>query len=207
MRPLALSLAVLCLSSFVPADIAPLEPTKSLVALSAVIKGEHRTFCTGVVVRLVPTTQLVSEAHCIDAMANEVIYADKIPVKEVLRDHEFVLLTPESRGPEWKPLPIAPSNPILGDEVTSYGWAFGEFICRVRGTFSGNLADEYFFDLNTIKGMSGGPILDRQGRLVCLIRGVQSDGTPDEPSTPNGLTFCGKPDYLRELISLGLDIK
>lgn len=205
MRFLALAAAAF-LTAAGPVPTGP-DPRTSLAHLAVKEEGEVVRFCSAAVVRLVPTPQLVTEAHCVDSVADLQVYADGIPVQELLRDHDFVLLLAEDRDPRWNPAHLAERDPEPGDMMRAFGWAYGEFPAVVRGVYSGRSKDEFFFDLNTIRGMSGGPIVDDRNHLVALVRGVQSDGTVNDPASPNGLTFTGNPAHLRELVRIGFEVK
>lgn len=159
--------------------------------------GPREMHCSGVVLQLIPQSYILTEQHCVDGQ--ELIYADNQLLIEVARDHEYVLMRADTRHVNWFPLDVSEKDGQKGDSVQARGWAFGNFLAQTSGTIAGTFKDELFLNLEVIRGMSGGPVVNAEGQLISLLRGVQSDSEDLRPS-PNALAFSGLTQYARNLV-------
>lgn len=175
------------------------EIDRSVVQIMHDVKAgtPRATHCSGVVLQLVPQAYILTEQHCVDGQ--ELIYADNQLLIEVARDHEYVLMRAASSKSTWYPLHITQNDVKRGDSVHARGWAFGKFLAQVNGAVAGMFEDELFLNLEVIRGMSGGPVVNEEGQLISLLRGSQSDNENNQPS-PNALAFSGLTEYARNLV-------
>lgn len=178
---------------------------RSIVPLQVKNESEQlRTVCTAVVIS---SKHLLSEAHCFDGTPR---FADAIPVSPVWSEKEFVILEATGRQKEWRPIQIRRTPLKLGEPVLAmgFGFAFAKPIVTTGVVSSVNDpsvittlgADGDLFDMNAIRGQSGGAIVDEEGALISLVRSVH----PDDPFLPSMLLLGGRHQFLVEsLISLG----
>ena len=185
--------ALLVLQLFAPdweAIYAKLEP--SLVPV-----GFYRQFdefvpiCTGVVVA---PLRVVTEEHCLKELPQ--VFVSGLPARIIKEQNQAVLLGLDPPQPSsWRPIRVASARPRIGSPVMAIGYGFGtpQLIITIGHTatkaslpgFPEHESDDVWFDLNAIGGMSGGPIVNAQGEVVSLTRGVMADGVP----SPNSLTY------------------
>ena len=150
-----------------------------------------RSFCTGVVVQLRPVVWILTESHCLSEPYDKMdIYADGILIEEVRRKDEVSLMTTKGSGigrsDKWRVMPVRKDPPRPGTPVLAAGFGFGMYLVTT-GIVAGYGLDDRLIYLNIefFAGMSGGPVVDDQGRLVSLVRGV----APDADGSPNAVAF------------------
>jgi Trypsin-like peptidase domain len=173
---------------------------KSIVALQMRdSEGVYTTFCSGIVAQTVPVPYVLTEAHCIDGEDITKMRVDGKALAEVARSHELVLLRVQGWLASYIPARVAERDAPSGSRVRASGWAFGKFVAQTVGYTAGAWEDELFLDLQCVRGMSGGPIVDDEGHVVTLVRGFQTDA-PDFGTSPNGFTVGARTSFLRDLL-------
>jgi S1-C subfamily serine protease len=118
---------------------------------------------------------------------------------EVARSHDVVLLKVVGWLAGHVPARVAERDPVVGSRVRAAGGAFGKFMAVTVGHISGEYDNELYIDLQCVRGMSGGPVVDDDERVVTLVRAFQTDGSLYDPS-PNGFTIGAPTRYLRDLL-------
>lgn len=146
-----------------------------VLPLQLMISGSLTVFCSAVTVA---PHLVVTEAHCIDGLEEDQVYADGVPLTLVRRDEGLALLRArDTASLRWVPETLVPHLVVAGDPVRAVGWAFGQGETETRGVVAGTcLNGDLFFDLTVIRGMSGGAIYDEHGHLITLVRGSMTDG-------------------------------
>jgi S1-C subfamily serine protease len=136
---------------------------RSMVRLSYQLNEEETYTCTGFVVNAARGWVLTAK-HCITE-DGEGMFVDGQPSTVVGQNDSFAMLTitPMTKPP----LDIRKEKLNLGDDVLSIGYGYGElmvFMRQVAGFHAGDVA------LNGLlaPGMSGGPVVDMNGRVVGL---------------------------------------
>jgi S1-C subfamily serine protease len=177
--------------------------TESVVALSVQDdKKEWKVFCSGVVVQTVPVTYILTEAHCLDANTPlATVRVEGQTLVEVARKADVVLLRVQGWLAKSAPLLVAETAPVMGDRVRATGWAFGTSVMQTSGTMAGTYEDELYLDMQCVKGMSGGPVINADGNMVSLVRAFQTDGVGFVPS-PNGFSVGPSTGPIRDLVAL-----
>ena len=181
---------------------APLLMEQSIVMLQMPNdEGVMKAVCSGVVVQTVPVPFIFTEAHCIDGADITTMRVEGNALVEVARNHDVVLLRVQGWLVKHVPARMAEKDPEIGSRVRAAGWAFGRFVAVTVGHISGEYDGELYFDIECIRGMSGGPIVNDDGKVVSLVRAFVTDGSPSE-SSPNGLTVGASTRYLRDLLTV-----
>jgi len=153
------------------------------------------TICSAVVVDRTHRALVVTGEHCL--VHGTDFFADRVPLEEVARQDGVVVFEATGRRREWRAMPLAPAQPALGKPVCAAGFAYSEFFAMQCGTVSGTSPDGLWMDLEVIAGQSGGPIVDRQGRLVSLVYASRVDGL----NSPNGLANSPTTKQLRAAVA------
>lgn len=177
----------------------PVDVARSIVALRMPFDGKLKTFCSGVVAQTVPVPFIITEAHCLDGEDVDKMRVEDKALVEVARSHELVLLRVQGWLANAVPARVAERDAPSGSRVRAHGWAFGKFVAVTEGVVAGEWEEELYLDMQCVRGMSGGPILDEAGQVVTLVRAYQTDGVPFDPS-PNGFTVGAPTRYLRDLL-------
>ena len=163
---IALFAAVLVLAALAP---KPSDITRSMVQITY---GD-RQFCTGFVVSASRGVAVTAD-HCIPAPGGE-IFVDGKPSEVLKVARGIALVSVETMT---KPsLSIRMTKPELGTPVTGYGYGYGDLMV-IRRNVSGFKA--FGLDLRGanivavdgpfVDGMSGGPLVDDDGRVVGVIQ-------------------------------------
>lgn len=195
-----LYLPAIALMAATSSSTPPVE--RSLVALTMPdLKGGRATFCSGIVAQTVPVPFILTEAHCLDNKDTDDIRVEGKALAEVARKDDVVLLKVQGTLAAHAPARVADKDPQVGAHVEAVGWAFGTVVLRTFGQISGEYDHELYSDMQCVKGMSGGPVVDEHGDVVTLVRAFQTDGSLYDPS-PNGLLVGASTRTLRDLVVL-----
>jgi hypothetical protein len=167
MKQLLLSL-LFCISctGFAPFPKTP----ESIVGISWRGEGpEGQTIgmqCTGFAVGI---SWVVSAGHCAPP-GNEDVYVDGQLARRIKSNMAFLLL--EVPAGKYPILQLSKNRPKIGDEVYAYGFAYGmplQVYTRHVASICGcrySTEDHLVMDGSVSPGMSGGPILDVNGKVV-----------------------------------------
>lgn len=190
----------LCALTVVLAPSAPVITTENVIDLSVRGKTPHSLpFCSAVVVSLDPAL-LLTEEHCLTILAEgnatiEDVVAEGHRVSKIDAAGGVVVLRAVGRNVGWRAARIG-EQPVVGQPVVAKGYAFGLGLFYTYGRISGFVAGETWFNVEVIRGMSGGGFFDEHDHLISLIRGVRRDGF----DSPNGLAFGANPETVRSLV-------
>jgi len=155
--------------------------------------------CTAFAIRFDPPTYVTS-SHCLLDEAG-VINGSKAVVVAVKGELAGLVV------PDGKAIPalILGSKPELGDHIIAFGYGGPESIpFFFEGPYLGETkfhdVDHHlsYFQQNTMKGMSGGPIVNSEGRVVsvALCGGSYS---PTDAQFGCGETYNNTADFIRQL--------
>lgn len=146
------------------------QTVSSIVKLRHPLKGNdegHFYVCTGFVVGV----ELVLTAkHCVD----DDLTVDELPA-DVLRESDSLALV-KVPGLRKGPLTIRKETLKMGDDVLviGYGYNFLNAFSRMVATpvFDGQ---DVVLDGLVINGMSGGPVIDMEGKVVGIVQSTQGE--------------------------------
>jgi S1-C subfamily serine protease len=153
-----------------PTTIHNVEESVVIVGWNTIDAGGMPTGlrCSGFVVGI---AYVITAGHC-KPPANTDIYVDGKPSRVVKQSDEFILLSIE---PSSKPvLQIRKSRLIIGEPAVSIGFAYGGPIQAFRRNASQYCgcgysdSDHLVLDGIIAPGMSGGPVVDEDGKVVGL---------------------------------------
>ena len=145
--------------------------TDSIVQTKWIDDEDNGMFCTGFVVGI---TWVITAKHCIppDGKYADITINGK-PSKIIRSNEAFALL--EIQPNEYPMLQLRKDSPKIGEPVTSFGFPYGfntlmAFKRNVAGYCECNFAkgDHLVLDGRIGSGMSGGPVIDVNGRVVGL---------------------------------------
>ncbi len=147
-----------------------------------IVGSETGIFCTAVVVT---ENRLITEEHCLRGIKHFMV--DGIPAHINVIENQIVLVTADRRGKNWKDVKLR-WNPIKpGEPIAVVGYGFGDTKPIITaGIYAGN----NYFNTEAIVGQSGGAVVDRDGRLLTLVRSVRCDA-PEGFWSPNALLRGG----------------
>lgn len=136
---------------------------QSLVKVTFDLGDENIHICTGFKVNPV---SILTAAHCVPPDHGEV-YVDGVARQIVRQDEAFILLAvPQSPVPA---LTIRTKPLLLTERVLAFGYGYG--VMEVLGrSVSGQSKGDILLDGPLIGGMSGGPIVDLDGKVVGMTQ-------------------------------------
>lgn len=140
----------------------------SLVKVSYEVEQEGQIgmrYCAGFVINAARGWAVTGGVnHCVPAGEDAVVYIDESYESHVIEANEqfaIVRIAPMSKPP----VELRKGLPELGEQIVSVGYGMGQFSALVRRV--GMVKDlDILIDGELIHGMSGGPALDEQGRVV-----------------------------------------
>jgi len=166
MKHLVLALAI-SLGLVVPVLGAPkspvqlIEETKRSMVHVSVPQEDGFYVCAGFVVSATKGWALTA-AHCIKD--SEAMMVNGEPSELIAMDEAFAVLSIKPMS--MPPLDIRKSNPKLGEQVVTLGDGYGWFTAFVRHVGAITDEDHFAVDGVIIAGMSGGPVVDEDGKVV-----------------------------------------
>lgn len=143
------------------------EKVKLSIVYVAYPKDKEMGFCTGFVIDAA-RGHAITSGHCVaDGMLT-----DSEPSTVLKKDSEFALITVK---PMTKPpLTLREKNAPLGEPVASFGYGYNVWTVLFRH-LAGYDSDMMAVDGPLIGGMSGGPIVDMQARVVGVNQATLKD--------------------------------
>jgi hypothetical protein len=125
-------------------------------------------YCSAVVVE----HRLLTASHCLRVAHGKVrIAGETWPASRQVRDLTLMYVEMPERGLLLRRTPLR-----VGEEVFVLGHALGEVEPTLRrGIIAAVHADRVWLDLELLKGMSGGAVVDHEGRLIGLVKQVRYD--------------------------------
>jgi hypothetical protein len=127
--------------------------------------SDTHAVCTGVIVG---ADLVLTVSHCL----GDDLEVNGIPVEVIKSDDSLALLRSPSLGGG---IEIRKDALKYGEDVVGIGWGGGELTVFIRHVALPNFERDVVLDGLMIPGMSGGPIVDMDGKLIGLIeRGVQN---------------------------------
>lgn len=121
---------------------------------------------------------VMTAAHC--DQAKDSLLVDNIPAKVVAKDTKKDLMVLEVKGMDRPALRLASENPVIGDEVASYGFgaALERPMFRVTHVSDNDLYIPFegiggpfiLTDTNFIGGQSGCPVVNLAGNVVMIVQ-------------------------------------
>lgn len=171
-------LALLGVFWFTPSEDLYFKVTRSLRFLtmdSETADGRETVkFCTAFAVA---PQRYLTAAHCVtDGVAPPFLdHEIEAAVIKVDEKADFALLRTEEES--WAPpVEFADKTPAFATEVISFGYSAGfqrpaTFFGRVMGGFAEQLKGKLMVDSSGNVGMSGGPIVTVEGKVVAMLQG------------------------------------
>jgi len=162
----------------------------SSVEITAEGEGDEGGSCTGFVIDSVRKFVLTA-AHC-DA---KVLYADNLKAEVKSKDSKADLMVLYVKDLEDRPaLKLAKHNPLVGEEVGSFGWGYAmeQPLFRVAHVSAKDVALErahyIAIDASFVPGQSGGAVVNSAGEVVLIVQlgndicgfGVGAEGIDDK---------------------------
>lgn len=146
----------------------------SLLRISHDIDGKHEFTCTGFIINSAKG-QGITAKHCVvndDGSPVETLLVNGFPT-EIIKTSETLALIKVNvmLGP---PLDLRKDLPNKGEDVIGLGYGFGDYVVMVRHIgnpkpgFGGK--QDIVLDGPLAPGMSGGPVVDMDGKVVGLAQ-------------------------------------
>ena len=133
--------------------------------------------CTGFVIDN-ERDHVAVAAHCAGADEKH-IFADSMPVKIRHKDVKHDTLVLYVEGLDRPALKLAKNDPIVGEEVASYGWGYdmNQPLFRVAHISAKDVtvpqyenARYFAIDAAFVGGQSGGPVVNALGEVVMMVQ-------------------------------------
>lgn len=134
---------------------------RSIVRLDSGDLNSTHPICTAFVVSA-SAGEALTAAHCVPDDGQD-LYADGQPSYVVRQDDTFALVKVKEEVKP--PLAIRKDEVAVGEEVRSFGYAWGRLNVFKR-TVSSFLMGDIAMDNPLAPGMSGGPVVDAKGEVV-----------------------------------------
>lgn len=143
---------------------APTSQVRSIVKVTS-----PGSICTGVTVSA-SQGHILSAAHCVPEN-NQGVLVDGKEVKVLRKSRTLVLLQGEAF--QRPPITVRKGKLPPGEEVWSLGYAYDMALATLRRTVSHYIGEDLLMDGPIAGGMSGGPVVDSQGRLVGINQATE----------------------------------
>lgn len=184
MRVLVLTLVLMALpAAGLRARTAEWASIAERLAKSVVYIETKSGSCTGFVVNAKATNKdkedvdyILTAAHC----DGEELYADQTLAHVLWKDTKKDLMVLEVADLDRPALPLAKSNPKIGDEVASFGFGWGLERPMFR---TGHVSDDDTYipengiggpliviDAQFVPGQSGGPVVNAAGEVALMVQ-------------------------------------
>lgn len=165
---LVLAIAGSCGNSFFSRLTLPERVQRSIVNIAFQVDAETSYVCTGFVVSASHGLALTAR-HCVPP-DDRPFLVDEV-VSQVVRvtDSLALVTIPKMQKP---PLDIADHNPLPGEEVVSFGGKESPFILTRHVASISEDERDVALDGPLIEGMSGGPVVNKEGKVVGINQGV-----------------------------------
>lgn len=148
---------------------------KSVVQLTT---DDGQAFCTGWVINN-KLNFITTADHCVHAATDiSEIFIDGLPVMTEVYGNEAVDVA-VLEVPTVRPALQPRTKPIkIGLPILSFGSEFGEPLTVRSGLVSRLISEDGYewvmFDESCVSGMSGGPVVDSDGKVVAMNTNIQS---------------------------------
>lgn len=103
---------------------------------------------------------VLTAAHC---LGGDNLTVDQVPSYPIRQNDMLALIAIE---PQTKPPLDIGDGVKLGEPVNSYGWAYGQFLTLLSRHVAGFVKGDVILDNPIVAGMSGGPVLNQEGKVV-----------------------------------------
>lgn len=134
---------------------------RSLVKLEHGDLSRQHGICTAFITSY-SAGEALTAAHCVETDGED-LYADGRATEVLKQNKNFALIRVEAEGKP--PLTIRKEEAVIGEEVRSFGYAWGKLNVFTRH-ISSFLDNDPIFDAPLAPGMSGGPVVDAKGEVV-----------------------------------------
>lgn len=145
--------------------------------------------CTGVVIDM-ERAFVLTAAHC----DGDKLYADNLKAEVKAKDDKSDLMVLYVKDIDRPALKLAARNPLVGEEVASFGWGYAmeQPLFRVAHISAKDVALErahyMAIDAAFVPGQSGGPVVNLNGEIVMVVQlgndisgfGVGAEGVEDK---------------------------
>jgi len=138
---------------------------KSIVMVGVIAPQANKNIgCTGIVTSTV-LNEVLTAAHCVEQSG--LILVDNVPSQILRKDKDIAILRYELKNKP--PAQIRKGSVKVGENVIAVGFAWGELAALGRMVAK---LDEgtLWMDGPVIPGMSGGPVIDKNGQVVGIIQ-------------------------------------
>mgnify|MGYP001585790413 CR=1 FL=1 len=172
---------MMVLMLFVPLRATDWSAVIKLVEKSLVwIEVGNQGACTGFVIDQA-RHYVMTAAHCAPG-EHDILWVDRVPAKIISKDSKKDLLVVEVKDldPARPALKLAVKNPVRGQEVMSAGYGFALERPFFRQAHiqddaltipEGGVGGPYIStDTPFVGGQSGGPVVDVEGNVVCIVQ-------------------------------------
>lgn len=152
--------------------IASINP--SLLKITHMIDDEHQYVCTGFIIDAAKGLGLTAE-HCVvdeEGTLFKEVFVNGMPTEVVKVTESLALIKiPAMIGP---PLDLKKDKTKAGEKVIAVGYGFGDYAVVIRHISNPNPKSGGGLDISLdgplAPGMSGGPVVDMDGKVVGVIQ-------------------------------------
>ena len=158
---------LLVLSLSLPAQAQPTVINQVLKSVVQVLsyQGERNTsFCTGVVVGI---DRAITARHCISDA--ESFTVDGQPSRVLKLENELALISIQVGSKSI--IDVRKESVQIGDTIRTFGYAWGDMTILKRD-IAAKANDDIIMDGGLAPGMSGGPVVDSNGKLAGINQGT-----------------------------------
>ena len=167
--PSLVLVAALVSTSFAQSPKVIDKVSKSIVSVTWVGDENDHAFCTGIQIGI---NRVLTVAHCLPAIgAARDVFVNGQLARIVKRDDSMGLLDVLASE---RPILDLREVPSVGSPVVSFGFAWGQGLHALRRNVAAIVGDHLIIDGPIAPGMSGGPIVDEDGKLVAINQGTNN---------------------------------